>query len=689
MSKYKILAGRIGSAHRRGRDAQPSELSASAISSEPIASSSRHGEEEENGWTGSKWLHRGFWATGIMVAAAAFHLFTGFTAPFPSMQQRAVHLALGLVVVFLLHPPTAMSKVAPNRRVGVVDLILVVASAVIGIVIYLQYSEILQTFTYDSFHIVLAFIATLLVLEGARRTTGPALPCLAAIAILYAMFGQHLGGLFQHSGSTFGQIAGSLFLSTEGILGLAMGVSATYLVLFIIFGSLLQLSGAGDFILEQSNLMVGRFRGGQAKGATLASGMFGSISGSQVGNVAATGPVTIPLMKSTGFSAKMAGAVEATASTGGMIMPPIMGATAFLIAEILQVPYAEIVLAALLPALLYYLAVLFTVDFEAGRLGLKGRHTDGALRKVARLFLFQGYQLIPLAILIYLLIIAGTSPARAAVWGIVGAAGIIVVTGVVTKNWKSIFRLCVAGATQGFQATLIIIMACGAAGIVMGMLGVTGLGFRLSYILTQIAGESVPLLLVLTMIASIVLGMSLPAVAAYLILAVTVAPALTELGVQPVAAHMFVFYFGVLSAITPPVALAAFTAAGISGAPPHGTSFTAVRLAIAGFIIPFAFVASPALLLIGSPGEIVQAFVSCLLGVVALAAAVAGYLFSSLRLPWRAVLGMAAVALLLAGTLTDLIGTVLLAVAAGASRVRGRKEAMGSTADSLASPESV
>ncbi|MCK6210539.1 TRAP transporter permease [Georgenia sp. EYE_87] len=683
MSMYKTLSERFNPKRNRAGDPTTSHQ-VPAEESDPVAQ--KHARDRGDGtppWSGPRWLNRGFWATGIMLAAAAFHLYTGFTAPLPSMQQRAVHLSLGLIVVFLLYPPKSMAGARPNRRIGVVDFVLVVASAFIGVVIYLQYSDILQTITHDDFHVVLAFIAALLVLEGARRTTGPVLPALAIIAILYALFGQNLGGLFQHSGSSIAQIAGNLFLSTEGILGLAIGVSATYVVLYVIFGSLLQLCGAGEFILEQSKLMVGRFRGGQAKGATIASGMFGSISGSQVGNVAATGPVTIPLMKATGFSAKTAGAVEATASTGGMIMPPVMGATAFLIAEILQVPYAEIALAALLPALLYYLAVIFTVDFEAGRIGLKGEHTEGAVRKLGKLFLSQGYQLIPLAILVYLLIFAGTSPARAAVWGIAGAAGIIVVTGLATKNWKSIFRLFAAGATQGFQATLIIIMACGAAGIVMGMLGVTGLGFRLSYILTQLAGESVPLLLVLTMVASIILGMSLPAVAAYLILAVTVAPALADLGVEPVAAHMFVFYFGVLSAITPPVALAAFTAAGISGAPPHATAFEAVRLALAGFLIPYAFIYSPGLLLIGGPSEIAQAFISCLMGIIALAAAVTGYLFAPLKLPWRALLFAAAVVLLIPGTVSDLAGAVLLGATAAVSWTKRRRKASDSVEEKV------
>lgn len=675
MSLYRSRAHRLGAGYPGDATTAPQApvgAEGDAVRQEQLKTDEELPEQGAT-WTSPRWLNRGFWAYGVMLAAGVFHLYTGATAPLPSMQQRAVHLSLGLVVVFLLHPPKSMSPITPNRRINLLDFLLIIASFIGGVVIYLQYNELLRTIQHDTFHVVLAFITAALVLEGARRTTGPGLSVLALVAILYALFGENLPGLFQHTGSTLPQIASNLYLSTEGILGIAVGVSSTYLVLFIVFGALLQLCGAGDFILALSKLMVGRFRGGQAKGATLASGMFASISGSQVGNVAATGPVTIPLMKSTGFSAKTAGAVEATASTGGMIMPPIMGATAFLIAEILQIPYAEVVLAAALPALLYYLAVLFTVDFESGKLRLRGERSEGVLSRLGRIFLSQGYQILPLAILVYLLVIEGNSPARAAFWGIVGAAMIIVVAGVVTRDWKSIYRLCAAGLTQGFQSMLVIIMACAASGIVLGMLGVTGLGFRLSYILTQLAGESVPLLLVLTMIASIILGMSLPAVAAYLVLAITVAPALVELGVEPLAAHMFVFYFGVLSALTPPVALAAFTAAGISGARPHATAFEGLRFALAGFVIPFAFVASPGLLLIGTWSEIVQAFVSCLLGIFALAAAVTGYMFARLNIALRLVLSAAAVVLLIPGLVTDLIGAALLGLVAAVSMITQRK----------------
>lgn len=601
-------------------------------------------------------------ATIVMAAMAAFHIYMGATAPLPSMQQRAVHLSFGLMAVFLLYPPRSMAKPDGRRKFSIIDLILVAASALIGIVIYSQYNAILQQLQPETWQIVMTIVATLLVLEGARRTTGKALPILAIIFIVYAYFGANLPGLFQHSGSGIEQIARNLFLSTEGILGIALGVSATYVILFVIFGSLLQLTGTGDLMLKLSNVLVGGYRGGQAKGATIASGFFGSISGSQVGNVAATGPVTIPLMRATGFDRRTAGAVEATASTGGMFMPPIMGATAFLIAEILQIPYADVVLAAVLPAVLYYLALLFTIDLRAAKTGMHGTREAGKWRSLPKLLLRQGYLLLPLAILVYLLIVAGSSPARAAFWGITIAAAIAVVAALVNRDWRAIVRVCVQGAIEGVRSALIIVMATACAGIIVGMMGVTGLGFRLSFILTEFAGSSVIALLLLTMIASIVLGMGLPAVAAYIVLAITVAPALADLGVTPLAAHMYVFYFGVLAAITPPVALAAFTAAGISGDSPHKTAFTALKFALAGFLIPFMFVMNPALLLDGTPIAVIHAFASSVLGVFALAVAVEGYLFRRLAIWLRLLSGAGAITLLAPGLWSDFAGLALIVI---------------------------
>lgn len=596
----------------------------------------------------------------IAVLAAAFHIATGAVAPLPAMQHRIVHLTLGLIIVFLLHRASARGG---GRRVvsSLVDGLMLFLSVATGAYVFFNSDSLLRLLQPDLFQTIVAFVLTGLVLEATRRTTGWILPLLGLISIAYALFGQHLGGLFQHSGASPNQIARNLALSTEGILGIALGVSATYVILFVLFGSLLQLCGAGELVLKLSEIIAGRYRGGHAKAATIASGLFGSISGSPVGNVAATGPVTIPMMKASGFSPKTAAAVEAAASTGGMIMPPVMGATAFLIAEILTIPYSEVVKAALIPAVLYYAAILFTIDSYAARLALRGTPTQRALRALGSLLMMRGYQLLPLAVLIYMLVGQGTTAARAAFWGLIVAAVLALVAAVVAKSTRRFPKALFMALSDGFRSMVVIIMACATAGIVMGVMGVTGLGFRLSYILTELSGGSVAILLILTMLASIILGMSLPAVAAYLILAVTVAPALSDLGVEPLAAHLFVFYFGVLSNITPPVALAAFTAAGIAGSKPNETGLEAVRFALSGFLIPFILVFSPGLILIGQPGEIAFATLTALAGILALSGAVAGYCGGLLGKFSRALLVVTGILLVVPEFWSSALGLALFA----------------------------
>lgn len=616
------------------------------------------------------WRGRIAYFVGIM--ASLFHIGTGALAPLPAMQNRVLHLAFGLVIVFLV-VTAGSAKRRPGAVSTAVDMVLLALSVGTAGYIFFNSEVLLRQLQPGAFETAVAFVLTALVLEATRRTTGWVLPILGAVSIVYAIFGDRLGGLFQHSGASLNQIGRNLALSTEGILGVAIGVSATYVILFVLFGALLQLCGAGELVLKLSELVAGRFRGGQAKAATVASGLFGSISGSPVGNVAATGPVTIPMMKATGFSPKMAAGVEAAASTGGMIMPPVMGATAFLIAEILTIPYTDVVKAALIPAILYYVAVLFTIDGYAARHGLHGTRTERALRALGGLLAMRGYQLLPLAVLIYLLVAEGTTASRAAFWSIAVAAVLAVLAFGLARDLRRFPRALMDTLSEGFRSMLVIIMACATAGIVMGMMAVTGLGFRLSYILTEIAGGSTVALLLLVMVASIILGMSLPAVAAYLILAVTVAPALADLGVDPLAAHMFVFYFGVLSNITPPVALAAFTAAGIAGANPHATGFEAVKLALSGFLIPFMMVFSPGLLLMGGPGEIGFAVSTALLGVLALSAAVIGYFGGPIGWIPRAFLGLGGILLVIPEIWSSIAGLLIVIAIFSLSKINAKK----------------
>lgn len=597
-------------------------------------------------------------ALGVGGFAAAYHIYTAALSPPPALEHRTVHLALGLVMCFLLWP--ASSKGHQRTLAAIVDIALIVGALIPAAFIVWNSNELLAMFSPGWMEITFALVLTGLVLEGTRRAAGWALPCLALIAIAYALWGDNLTGLFQHSGTDLGQLSRMLTLSTQGILGTALGVSATYVILFVLFGGLVQLSGAGNMIMQLADIVAGRFRGGSAKTATVASGLMGSISGSPVGNVATTGPVTIPMMRKSGFSARSAAAIEASASTGGMILPPVMGASAFLMAEILAIPYVEVVYAAAVPAILYYVALLFAIDSFAGRHRLSGSVTERALRALGTLLLMRGYQLLPLAVLIYMLIIESSTPARAAFWGLATAAVIAaVISGIRGIGWGYPIAL-IKTLADGFRSMVVIIMACATAGIVMGVMGLTGLGFRLSYILNELADGSVILLLVLTMIASIILGMSLPAVAAYLVLAVTVAPALVDLGVNPIGAHLFVLYFGVLSNITPPVGLAAFAAAGISGSEPQRTSVEAVKLAIPGYIIPYIIVYSPGLMLDGSVQDITLAIASALLAFWALGGCLAGYFGGDLGPVARLVIGLAGITLVVPELMIQVSGALIV-----------------------------
>ncbi|MGO2110701.1 MAG: TRAP transporter permease [Pseudoclavibacter sp.] len=607
-------------------------------------------------------------AYGVALVAAIFHVATAATAPLPSLQHRAIHLAFGLILAFLLIAPTKRMEGRPGWRWGIDATLIVLVVLSVGY-IAVDYSSILSMLSPSTIQIIVAFVVTALVLEATRRATGIVLPLLGVVAIVYAIFGDRLAGLLQHSGSSLENIARNLTLSSEGVFGVALGVSSTYVVLFVLLGSLLQLCGAGGLALDLSQVVVGRFRGGPAKGATIASGLFASVSGSPVGNVAATGPVTIPMMIAMGFGRAKAAGVEAAASTGGMIMPPVMGATAFLIAEILAIPYSAVALGALVPALLYYLAILFTIDMQAAKMGLKGSKTERAMRALATLVLKRGYQLLPLAILVYMLISGSGSAIYAAFLSLALAALIALIAALVRTRGRGYLRELCDHLVGGFQSMMVIITACATAGIIMGMMGVTGLGFRLSYVLTEIAGGNVAVLLALTMLASIVLGMSLPAVAAYLVLAVTVAPALVDLGVEPLAAHLFVFYFGVLSNITPPVALAAYTAAGIAGAKPNAAGVEAVKYALPGFVIPFIIVFSPGLILYGDATSIVLSILAAMFGTLGLSGAVVGYFFGTLNWWLRAVLVVGSACLVVPEMISGGVGVLILILVIVASKI--------------------
>jgi TRAP transporter 4TM/12TM fusion protein len=498
----------------------------------------------------------------------------------------------------------------------------------------------------------------LLVFEGTRRMSGWTLPIIAGIFLLYDFFGEYIPGAAGHGGQDFSRIVGTISLFSEGIFGMPLGVISTFVVMFIIFGAFLLESGTGQFFIDLAFAFFGRIRGGPAKVAVVASGLFGTISGSVIANIVGTGTFTIPLMKRSGYRPIYAASVEAVASSGGQLMPPVMGASAFIIAEILGIPYIKVCLAALVPAIIYYVAVFIAVDLEAARWGLKGLPAK-ELPNIRQLLKEKGHLSVPILVLIYFLAFAWVSPQRAAFWAIVSTVGV----SYLRKSTRMSLKSILGAMEKGARGILEIAVVCAIAGVVIGSFTLTGLGLKLSTILIDIAGGNLILLLFLSMVASLILGMGLPTVACYLILAVLVAPAMIKMGVLPLAAHLFVFYFGIIAAITPPVALGAYVAAGIAGSPPFRTGWVSCRLALVAFILPYMFVYEPNLILRGeiSPAGAIQACITGIIGSAALASALQGYVFRPLRMVFRLMLGAAAFCLIKPGTITDIVGGLLVA----------------------------
>uniref|UniRef100_UPI000740495D TRAP transporter permease n=1 Tax=Shouchella shacheensis TaxID=1649580 RepID=UPI000740495D len=435
------------------------------------------------------------------------------------------------------------------------------------------------------------------------------------------------------------------------------GVSATFIFLFILFGKFLEVSGAGQFFINLAVAAMGKYRGGPAKTAIVGSSILGTISGSAVANTVTTGAFTIPLMKRTGYKNHFSGAVEAVASTGGQIVPPIMGAAAFIIASYLGMPYIDVVVAAIIPAVLYYLCLYVQVDLRAKRNHLHGLPKSEL--PVLWTVLKNGFLFfIPLFIIIFMLV-SGFSPMRAGLFAIVA----VIVVAMVKASTRLSPKQLIKALDLGARASLETAVACAAAGVIIGIISLSGIGLTFSSMIIQFAGGSLLLTLFLTMVTSIVLGMGLPTVAAYIVQVPLTIPALIELGVAPLAAHLFIFYFAIISAITPPVALAAFAAAGIAGSEPMKTGLTALRLGIAAFIVPYMFVYGPSLLLIGQPGDIVTSVATALVGILGVAAAAEGWVFRHALWYERVLLFAGSILLIQPGVWLDVLGVAMLVIA--------------------------
>lgn len=610
-------------------------------------------------------------AIGIFVFAilvSLYHMYTSYFGTPPIRTHRALHTGALLMLAFALHPAV---KRASRSKIAFYDWILILGAGWTAIYMYINHDDLLMRSTNPTtLDFATALILVVLTIEAARRLTGWALPTMAIIALAYAVFGRELSGMFRHRGYTFTDTIANLYMSSEGIFGTAIGVSASYIFLFVLFGAVLQRSGMGQFFNDIALALAGQTRGGPAKVAVIASGFLGSINGAAVANVVTTGAFTIPLMKKVGYKATFAGAVEATASVGGQILPPVMGASAFIMAETLGVPYQTIALAALIPALLYYLGIIAQVHLRATKLGLEGisRKNLPLVREVMK---ERGHLVLPLLFLLYMLFFSGKTVLFSALLTII----VSILVAQVKKSTRMSFKDICEALADGAKTSVSTAIACACVGIIVGVVTRTGFAVNLANAIVSIGDGSLLLSLILTMIASIILGMGLPSIPTYIITATMAAPALQQLGVEPLVAHMFVFYFGLFANITPPVALASFAAAGISGADPMRTGFQSMKLAMAGYIIPFIFVFNPAMLLQDvTPIEAVIVTITGTIGVIMLSVAVEAQLWTNV--PWwnRIVFAGGALLLMSPDHVTDVIGIAITFVAVTIQWIGGRKK---------------
>ncbi len=594
----------------------------------------------------------------VSVALCLFQMYAGGISNISSMTLRTIHWTVISAVAIVSYP-----AVKGKETMRWYDYILLAASLFATIYVAVVWpTRTIQVSTNDPLFSTLDKVAflvmTLVILEIARRTTGLALTVTAAIALIYLMFlGPYMPGIFRHRGYSLSRVAPFLLFSSEGVYGSALGTSASFIMLFVLFGDMLEAAGAGKFFIDIAYGIAGRFRGGPAKTAVVSSALMGCVSGSSIANVVTTGTFTIPLMVSSGYKKNSACAIEAVASTGGMIMPPMMGAAAFILAEYVGVSYGEVCWAAILPAVLYYLGLFLCVDKEAAANGLVGQKKED-LPKPLAILKHKGYLLLPLVILIYCLV-RSFSPQKTVFWTIL----ILIVISYLRKESRITPRKACEAMKSAVKGMAPVAAACAAAGLIVGAINLTGVGVNFTSSITRLSGGSPFVALLMTAIAALILGMGLPPVAVYIVVSTVVAPALTQMGFSLFASHLFVFYFGIIGTITPPVALTAYAAAGlIEGASAFKVGVRAFLYGIVAFIVPFVFMYDEAFLLSGTPGHVILAVVTAVLALDFISAMLIGYFTTRINWFGRIVCLLVGILLFLPNTYTSLVGIVLAGV---------------------------
>lgn len=624
----------------------------------------------------------------IAVFYSLFHLYITFY-PMPTLITRTIHVGIGAVLIFLIYPPTQNSS---RSRIHPIDWLWIAAALAGMFYIIGQYQNIMTVRggIPNTTDIVMAIMTVIVVLEIGRRITGWILPIFALIFLSYPFYSHYsfvpdrLATRYYDLGDIFGQ----LYLKTEGLYSTAVGASVDFIFLFILFGAFLSRSGMGQLFNDLALALAGSRQGGPAKVAVISSGFMGSINGSAVANVVGTGAFTIPLMKKVGYSRNFAGAVEASASVGGQILPPIMGASAFIMAETTGVKYSTIALAALIPALLYYFGVLAQVHFRAGKENLRGV-PKADLPRLKEVMKARGHMLLPIIALVVML--GQSIPiGYAAAYTI----GITVVISWLRPETRMGLKEIVEALEDGAKQSLSVMAACAVVGIVIGVVTLTSFGNVMTSLIVSLGAGSLFFTLILTMMASMVLGMGLPSIPAYIITATMVAPALAGFGVPVIVAHLFVFYFGIFANITPPVALASFAGAGIAGGDPMRTGFLSLKLALAGFIVPFMFVYNPDMLMIDTRDiavtarefarapilNIISVAVTAFVGVTALSAALEGYFKTNLPVWQRIPMAFGGLMLIIPETITDIIGISVVAIFCALNIMQAKRESAHSHA---------
>ncbi|UMZ73611.1 TRAP transporter permease [Natranaerofaba carboxydovora] len=607
-----------------------------------------------------------YFVTFFAAFVGLYHIYTAAVGPPFAILFRNIHWMMIGVLVFLYFP---FSKNSPKNRPQIIDIVSIIATLIIGFYLLINIQDIAgRAGAPTTTDWILGMILTLLVLDAARRTVGWPIVIIATLFLIYSYFGPYMPGVLRHAGQNVDRLFSFLYLTDAGIFGIPLGVSSRFILLFIVFGSYLERAGAGEFFKDLSIALTGNYVGGPGKASILFSGFIGSITGSSTANVVTTGTFTIPLMKKLGYKPAFAGGIEADASTGGQILPPVMGAAAFVMAEYLGVGYVTVMVAAIIPAAFYFITSYYMVHFRALKEGLKPVPKE-ELPNFWDVIKSGFYYFIPLVLLIFMLV-QGFTATRSVLFAIIST---IVISWFKKETFMGPYDILLATA-DGVKKALEVVAACAAAGIIIGVVTMTGLGVSFSTLVEHLAGESLFLGLLYTVIASIILGMGVPTTAKYIILATLVAPALHNLGAPLLAAHLFILYFGTDADITPPVGLAAYAAAGLSGAHPLTTSIEAFKMGITAFIVPFMFIYGEALLMQGDVQWIILAVITGFIACVGLGAAIQGYFVRVM--PWwhRIILFIGAVMLMEASLMIDAIGLLLAGFVFAIEFIAKRKE---------------